>query len=346
MSRYLKNENGWAMVLVLLIIIIVPILGATLYMYSSSAISNAQKYQDIEQARYLARSGAEAVMKLWKDSIDAGETVDVNQSIQTVYYLPNGTFSLDNTDGNALGTIDVSIVEGSKPDSYRIVATGTIAGITQYFTISVTTPIATGDDLNWFTENSSALLPFSNSSSILETDGTVTVERDPDLGDPEDYGFTLLQGTALELVADTIIFKNLIDLFDNTNSFNAIETTLTVTADKIVFENLEIGYAKGTSSTTLDEITQYSTVIVKGDVVYFKNDVAIKEMANTYKSNGTYKKTTTSTTYIPAGSYYINGSAAGVDLIEWTGNLTKITDVFDSNYIAPTGLSSLEFTYE
>ncbi|MBN2852252.1 MAG: hypothetical protein JXQ23_05885, partial [Clostridia bacterium] len=343
MLKYLKNENGWAMVLVLLIIIIVPILGTTLYMYSSSAINNAQKYQDIEQARYLARSGAEAVMKVWKDNMEAGTPMDVDQEIQTVYYLPGGVFSLTNTDDTALGTVNVSIVEGSKTNSYRIISTGVIAGITQHFTISVITPITFGSDLGWYTDNTSTLLPFSNSAAKFETEGVVTIERNADLGEPEDYGFTLTQGTELELAADTIIFNNPVDVFDESYygySNSLRETTLKITADKIVFDDIEIGYVKGTSRSTPNELIQYSTIIVDGDVVYFKNDVAIKVLTNTFRGNGAYKGTTPSTQYIPAGSYYIGGSSDGVDLIEWSGNLTKITDVFDENYIAPSSLSA------
>lgn len=354
MLKYLKNKNGWAMVLVLIIIIVIPILGTTLYMYSSSAMNYAQKYKHIEQARYLARSGAEAVMTKWKESIEKGEPFKYT-SIDTVYYYADGTFSLDASidEMEHIGEINVTISEGDVTDSYKIFATGEIHGATQTFSIRTTTAVvvANNNSIGWFTETSqSSPLPFNDidQTTLHIAEGVITVARHTDYSS---YGFTVSDNTTVKLVADAIFFEDSINIFDSEDTSSGDKTTLGVDAKTIVFNSdIELGYVKKVYEDGTDresEYLQYSTVIVNGEMVYFSEKVNITKVTITVKKKNTLTKIKHDD--INAGSYYINGGVIGVDLVDYSessDDRLEEMDTNDDNKVVPTEIYITEFIYE
>ena len=62
----LKNEHGWAMPLVLMVIVVITLLGTALWAYSMADLKQVTREEKRMQAYYLARSGAELVADLDK----------------------------------------------------------------------------------------------------------------------------------------------------------------------------------------------------------------------------------------------------------------------------------------
>lgn len=370
MLKYLKNKKGWAMTLVLIIIVVVPILGTTLYMYSSSAMKYAQIYKDREQARYLARSGAEAVMKIWKASAEVG--VDITyQSIETVYYHPNGTFTLE--EEGALGAIDVVIGPGDVDNSYRIAATCQIENIVQTFTV-ITSPITTADDLtnSWYVvDYQSDPLELSSgsisttmeiegttySATKFEEDGVVTITRPKVNG--IDEGFTVAPDSKLELSADAIFFSNDLILFDKDDRHDDTITALKINATYTVFEGR---VTLGSLYTKTGVLIQYGTLILETtddksieidgetySMVYF--DEGVYSASNKWKGN---KVELLEPQIIPPGGYYVKKIDGGLDLISWfysQNNSDEKNSLIemepdDENIAVPSALFIVEFIYE
>ncbi len=102
----LKNEKGYALVLVLIIMIIFFMLGTALIAVSTSQVKEAVKQQERVQAYYLAYSGANAVAE-W---VMSGN--DVPEGESEVVELDTGSFFVDVVEnGNQLiitshGTVD------------------------------------------------------------------------------------------------------------------------------------------------------------------------------------------------------------------------------------------------
>lgn len=58
---YDNNKNGWVIPLVLIVMVILPLLGATLWQYSISDLKHVTIEEKKMQAHFLARSGAELI---------------------------------------------------------------------------------------------------------------------------------------------------------------------------------------------------------------------------------------------------------------------------------------------
>ncbi len=371
MLKYLKNKKGWALTLVLIIIVVVPILGTTLYMYSSSAMRYAVIYKEREQARYLARSGAEAVMKIWKASAEVG--VDITyQSIETVYYHPDGTFTLE--EAGSLGAIDVTIGPGDVENAYRISSTCQLnSGIIQTFTV-ITSPISIAADLtsSWYVidyetnplEFSLGNLPTTMdiegttySAGKFEEDGVVTITRPKVFG--IDEGFTVIPDRKLELSSDAMFFSNELILFDKDNLHDNTITALKVNAKHMIFEEKIMLGALYTKEgvliqygTLILETTDDKSINIGGEtysMVYFGEGVYVT--ANKWK--GTTVELIEPQIIAPGG-YYVKKIDGGLDLISWfyspnnsdeKNSLIEMAPT-DENIAIPSALFIVEFIYE
>ncbi len=60
-GRFVKNEKGWALPLVLIVIVVITILGSTLWLISMTDLKQVSIEKNRMQAHYYARSGAELV---------------------------------------------------------------------------------------------------------------------------------------------------------------------------------------------------------------------------------------------------------------------------------------------
>lgn len=61
-GRFIKNEKGYALPLVLIVIVVITILGTTLLLISMTQLKHVSIEENRMQAHYYARSGAELVM--------------------------------------------------------------------------------------------------------------------------------------------------------------------------------------------------------------------------------------------------------------------------------------------
>jgi type II secretory pathway pseudopilin PulG len=114
----LKNEKGYALVLVIITMLIMAILGTVLISVSTSQVREAVKQQERVQAHYLAYYGAKATV----DWIMSGNTIP--QGSSTAVTLDNGSFTVN--------------VDTSNQDQIIIEAQGTVNGYSETIYVTLT----------------------------------------------------------------------------------------------------------------------------------------------------------------------------------------------------------------
>jgi len=114
----IKNEKGYALVLVIVTMLIMAILGTVLISVSTSQVREAVSQQDRIQAHYLAYYGAKATV----DWIMAGNTMP--QGSSTAVTLDNGSFTVN--------------VDNSNQDQILIAAQGTVNGYSETVHVTLT----------------------------------------------------------------------------------------------------------------------------------------------------------------------------------------------------------------
>src|SRR5690554_1691703 len=100
MKKYLKNRNGGALIMVILVMLILTILGSAVLRIAAAENIFAAKNEDKLQAHYIARSGAVAVAEYM---IQLGEIPDgfVGNTSSTNYQIGGGEFTVSiNKDEN------------------------------------------------------------------------------------------------------------------------------------------------------------------------------------------------------------------------------------------------------
>lgn len=120
-----KNEKGYALVLVLIIMIILFMLGTVLIMVSTTQVREAVKQQERVQAYYLAYSGAKAVAE-W--------VMDPENDEQ-----PSGTSAPMDM---GAGSFIVHVVESVNGDTLTITSHGTVDGYTETVVVTLTKTIS------------------------------------------------------------------------------------------------------------------------------------------------------------------------------------------------------------
>ncbi|OPL10619.1 MAG: hypothetical protein AVO34_10525 [Firmicutes bacterium ML8_F2] len=114
----IRNEKGYALVLVIVTMLIMAILGTVLISVSTSQVRDAVRQQDRIQAHYLAYYGAKAAV----DWITVGNAMP--QGASAVVTLDNGSFTVN--------------VDTSNPDQVLIASEGTVNGFSETVYVTLT----------------------------------------------------------------------------------------------------------------------------------------------------------------------------------------------------------------
>jgi len=98
-----KEEKGYALPLVLIVMVVLFILGTALIQYATTEAVQVSRSEKKMQAHYLARSGAEAM----------AEHIIDNPSDASDYFGEDGDGNITNEDGDIVGEFNVSVEEDS-----------------------------------------------------------------------------------------------------------------------------------------------------------------------------------------------------------------------------------------
>ena len=214
-----KKNKGAALIVVIMVMAVMTILGATILNISLSQTMQASNEDKRIQAHYLARSGADATLSAWKSApigskpIGACSPVYLDSLNQFVYIKPS----------NMIGEFNVII---TNPDSVTTIITsiGTVGNVIQTTTVTIVTvntqitdpisPTVTGDSLKWYNSSSGQANPGDNTHGPI---GKTVLVSSP--------GLKLVKGTT-NYQADIIKFT--------TNIWN-FKYPLNLTADILIF---------------------------------------------------------------------------------------------------------------
>lgn len=346
MRRYLENQKGWAMALVVVLLAIVPIFVVALYSYSMASTKIVMKQIELERARYLARSGMEGAVYVWQDAeLDSKPT----GTLERVYLTADGVFARQSTLGaeaiaNSLGYVDVTITfnNDTTSDEYlttRIESLGIAEG-TGSVMVGTSLPYLNGDATGWYNDNSgefgtsngeitkSISDPESTTITYFDLEGVVTCDaKNP---------FTFQDGNTGILV-DTVFFNDPVDLTDGNDKL------LFITAKKVIFR---------------DDIYLSSSVDYESLILHAASANAIEVDGKTGKYGAVYfggDVILDGVIIINAGTnYYYKSRADGVDLVAWWNDeyigddtiFFTIPAAGDHNSFTPTEASSIYFIYE
>jgi hypothetical protein len=168
---FFRSNKGWAMPLALMIIFVTAILSAVLFTYAMTDNLHVKMETNAEKARYLARSGAEAVVKAWMDT-----SIPMDQkpagAVDRIYQLKDGSFknTTPSPTDEVVGTVDVTVtritdVNDEEFGCVKFVATAIVNGVTK--TAKATSaPYATGQALGWYDYNTGEINRCSDSSNV------------------------------------------------------------------------------------------------------------------------------------------------------------------------------------
>lgn len=208
MVSVIKCERGAALPLALGVMLVLSLLGAALWQYSTADTLHAANDRQRAQAYYLARAGAEAALRAY---LDAPGTSKPTGTAPPVSY--------------GAGTFQVSITEQKRPDSMidgvRIDSYGRVGAVQQKVTVTVTPVVLYGHNLGWYDFNSGQIADGVHGP----VDGSVILQAKKKLKEPSNRS-AAFKGTSLffssglgdpfndrlELHAETIVFYNSIEM--------------------------------------------------------------------------------------------------------------------------------------
>ncbi len=211
MVSIIKCERGAALPLALGVMLVLSLLGAALWQYSTADTLHAANDRQRAQAYYLARAGAEAALRAY---LDAPGTSKPTGTAPPVSY--------------GAGTFQVSITEQKRPDSIlidgvRIDSYGRVGAVQQKVTVTVTPVVYYGHELNprWYHPESGVIADGVHGP----VDGSVILQAKKKLKEPSNRS-AVFRGTSLffssglgdpfndriELHAETIVFYNSIEM--------------------------------------------------------------------------------------------------------------------------------------
>ena len=365
MLRYLKNNRGWAMALVVILVAIVPIFVTALYAYSMSSTRIVLKQIELETARYLARSGIEAATYVWKE---ADMDDKPSGTLDRVYLKEDKSFTTTPTADEinaSLGYVDVIIEYNTDSASDEYLTTKMTAraraGDSGQIIVATSLPYQHGNDVNSFYNHETGVFyQGSSANSIPVSDnagngyfyhdliGVITCDADSpsNKNDPPEF-FSFYKGVT-GIGCDTIFFNDYIDLTEDVAGDPAgggiTDRLVYLTARKIVFRDVVILSEGSVNGSIILDVAQQNDIKISGKAgsfgaVYFQGGVKL----------GTE-------TIISAGSsFYFKDQTgnAGLDILEWyngTGGYDA-DDFFelsisDDNKFVPTENSSINFIYE
>ncbi len=125
------NEKGWALPLVILIMVVATLLGTALWQYSMVDLKHAKREESKMQAHYYARSGAELVAKNLDQTADWGEVpVGANQA----WVSTEQSFNSNSLSEN----IEIKVYKEGNSDEYVLVeSTATVGDTSETLIVEV-----------------------------------------------------------------------------------------------------------------------------------------------------------------------------------------------------------------
>ena len=367
MKKHLRNNNGWAMALVVVLLAVIPIFVVAIYTYSMTSTKLVLKQIELERARYLARSGMEGAVYVWQD---AGLDAKPTGNLERVYLRSDGIFALQSVLGPddiaaSLGYVDVAITFNNDENSDEYLTTKILAfghaNDTGSKMTATSLPYMDGDSTGWYNDISGEFEPSNGDRSktinhpkpatitYFDLEGVVTC----DANNP----FTFKDGETGILV-DTLFFNDPVDLTIDLPTANSVDKLVFITAKKVIFRgNIYLTHDKNPDGSTKE---YESLILYAASINAIEIDVEIGEDTFTGKYGAVYfggdvilDTGVSNVTIIPAGSkYYYKAGGNGVDLIQWhngyydSGIFVKMPSAGDENAFTPTEASSIYFVYE
>ena len=248
----LKNENGAALALALMVMLVISILGTALWHYAITETRQVNISDKSKQAHYLARTGALAAVHAW---LQEGVASKPEGELERVYYNQNTEdFELGEPPESG-GYFEVTIEEVEDEDSDRyglteIISTGVVDGYSQTVEL-VTYPYTYGHDFTpaWYDVESGVIEggiyddihPDPENDERMAEVVVVSAESD----------FSLDNETDIEVVynAEVISFENplTIDLGDGGDLDQRIDDPISkefiVEAETVFFNELNLTHA-------------------------------------------------------------------------------------------------------
>ncbi|MCB2295209.1 pilus assembly PilX N-terminal domain-containing protein [Clostridium algoriphilum] len=270
-----KKNKGSALIVVIMVMAVMTILGATILNISLSQTKQASYEDKRIQAHYLARSGAEATLSAWKNATSNNKP---NGSCSTIY-LNNLNQFVNVESSNMIGKFDVII---TKPDGVTTIITsvGNVGNVIQTTTVTITTviteitytpgPTVSGDSLKWYDSKSGQA---SVGNHTTGDRGVTVLVSNP--------GLKLVHGL-VDYQADTINFTTDIWNFKYPLTLNAGMVIFNTTIDtnrngsndgRLILQVLPS--AGVTRADQIDKTVKWGRIEYNSQWYYFQNNTTI-----------------------------------------------------------------------
>ncbi len=331
----LGSNKGWAMPLAIMIVMAAALLSAALFTYAINDSRHVDAEMDAQKARYLARSGIEAVIDAWKDSAVGSR---LSGDVETIYQLTNGSFknALTLQQGEqTIGKVDVKVT--NNPDrSAMFEATAVVNGIAKKAAVT-SSAYTNGDELTpkWYEKSTGVTIPpIANSQTNIIDGGTYILKySDPsgvviwDADNDIELSYRTLSGgqvvpdnanNKVGYVARAMYFRDPLNLAKYYSNGSGNAGVLVASAQTLVFEGeVRLFYNPFSSSlsTLVLHVPKSFGIKLQGKAglfgkAYFKNNVILERP---FFGN---------LTIVPAGAYYyklkeVGGEEKGINLLDW-----------------------------
>lgn len=273
-----KNNKGFALIVVIMVMAIMTILGTAILNISLSETKQASYEDKRLQAHYLARSGAEATLSAWEDAAIGSKP---SGGCSPVYLNNLNEFDDDST--NMIGKFEVTV---TNPDSVttRIASVGTVGNVQQTVTVTIKEGTTTetipslgtvaGEALGWYSYNSGQI---NTGVNIPGPSGKVVILKSKDglkIPNKNSPSATFVADqmrfiSEVQILHNSIILRTKLIAFDSSVNFSNNSKG----SGALVFEVLDGGYIPNNSS-----LTGTVGVVFFGNVgYYFKDGVILKK---------------------------------------------------------------------
>ena len=338
----IHNQKGFAMPLVLMVMLVISLLGTALWQYSMVETKHVDLNQKQLQAYYLAKAGAEATIAAWlKEPIGQKPA---QGTVKKIYYTKDREFVLTDPGPDKVGEVDISI-DIDEHDLTTITATAAVDGVTEQVA-ATTYPYVDGSEVDpaLYNKETGKFEPGPTNVPATVNSKNVTVKTHPLVDGAVKFNAAgsrplyLASNTSVGLQATVLDFQSTLNVRQNHNMDTG---ALSLAAQYIVFES-DL-YTDGfyyRSWLTGDTLSYYGTVILRVPdgmgmelpgksgtygKVFFKNAYITE--------NWLLGIPTTNSMSMANKAYYFKKRPDGIDLIKWhRGQYTKGVD-----YIEITG---------
>jgi type II secretory pathway pseudopilin PulG len=276
-----KRRKGMTLIVVMMIMIVLSILGASFLSLSVYQNKEAIRENKGLQAHYIARAGAEAALKAWQS---APSTAKPSGAFDTVYLTSSNDFR-DTPTTNSKGKFDVTITPSGT--STAINSVGTVGTIKKAVNVTVNTIVsvipgptpsyADGDKTGFYTDVNGQINP----GKWPYTDGKGTVKNEAKNG----KGLKLVNknsGTST-LTYEKMVFSSPIQVMHNSIILVANVIAFTQPVDFSLNGNSKgnltlkvYGSRNGVTPITRGDGFNWGVVSFNGKGYYYKDGVVIK----------------------------------------------------------------------